>query len=129
MKWYVAVAFICISLINYPERLFKSSPLLSFSCCLCCSFAFWPRHAACRIFPDQRLNPWPLHREHGVFTTGLPGKPSHLVLKWVVPFFWLLLLLKCRSFYIFWILIIRYIICKYFPHFVSCLFHYLDSVF
>ena len=35
---------------------------------------FWPYHVACGMFPDQGLNPCPLHLEHGVLTTGTPGK-------------------------------------------------------
>ena len=107
MKWYIILALICISLINDAEHLFKcllviwqniySSPLLTFGCCFCCLFVFWPRHTACRIFPDQGLKPWPLQWEHRVLINGLPGKSFYSVLNWVVPFFYLLLLVKCRS--------------------------------
>ena len=35
---------------------------------------FWLRHAGSQ-FPDQGLNPCPLHWEHKILTTGPPGKP------------------------------------------------------
>ena len=35
---------------------------------------FWPCHMTYRIFPNQGLNPCPLHLEHGVLITRPPGK-------------------------------------------------------
>lgn len=38
-------------------------------------FFFW-LPLACRVFPDQELNLWPMCWERRVLTTGLPGKSS-----------------------------------------------------
>ena len=44
-------------------------------------FFFWLYHLACgNFFPEQGLNPWPLHWKHRVLTTGPPGKVSTAVL-------------------------------------------------
>ena len=48
--------------------------------CRCCCW-FWPCCTACRIFPNQGSNPCPLQCEHGVLTTGLPGKSSQTFFK------------------------------------------------
>ena len=43
---------------------------------------FWPHPTACRIqFPDQGLNPGPLHREHRVLATGPLGKSQCICFK------------------------------------------------
>ena len=46
-------------------------------------FFFWPRRAGSE-FPDQGSNLHPLHGEHGVLTTGLPGKPLFTIFKCIV---------------------------------------------
>lgn len=128
MKWYIAVAFICISLINYPECLFKSSPLLSFSCCLCCSFALAMQSlTACRIF-SQRLKPWPLHREHGSSPLDCQGS-SHLVLKLGCSVLLVVAAVEMQEFL--YILDINYQVyyLQIFSPFCELSFHYLDSVF
>ena len=40
----------------------------------CPKYFFLPCHVASGIFPSQELNLCPLHWEHGILTTGLPGK-------------------------------------------------------
>ena len=42
-------------------------------------FFFWPQHVGSQ-FPNQELNPSPLHWKHGVLSTGPPGKPSDRIL-------------------------------------------------
>lgn len=37
-------------------------------------FFFWPHHAECGILGLARIEPKPCFGEHGVFTTGPPGK-------------------------------------------------------
>ena len=46
-------------------------------------FFFWPRHAGSE-FPDQGSNLHPLHGEHGVLTTGPPGKSLFTIFKCIV---------------------------------------------
>ena len=40
---------------------------------------FWPGHVAGGMFPDQGLNPCPLHLEHEDLTTGTPGKSQSCI--------------------------------------------------
>ena len=43
--------------------------------------------AACRIkFPDQGSNPGPLHEQHGILTTGPPGKPLPTYFTYILLF-------------------------------------------
>ena len=58
-----------------------------------CSFFFFniylfdcPGSAACGMYPDQGLNPGPLHWECRVLATGLPGRSLSVLLIEIIAF-------------------------------------------
>ena len=51
--------------------------------------------AACGIFPDQGSNPCPLHWDHGVLTTALPGKSQALLMFYAVNICSQFIFLRC----------------------------------
>ena len=65
-------------LLSWDFLLGRDPGSLSFVFFFVCFFFFWPAPHVGSSFPDQGLNPRPLHWKCGVLTTGPPGKSRTL---------------------------------------------------